>query len=98
MSIMSTSMLNIRMPQDLKEAGEEVLHANGISATEAIRSFYTQLAKTQEVPTWIPHSEGNEIASKRKLLKQLSGTAPLKEGETLEVLREERLRKEIYGK
>ena len=91
-------MMNIRMPQDLKEAGEEVLHANGISATEAIRSFYALLAKTQEVPTWITHSENNEISSKRNLLKQLSGSAPLKEGETLESLLEERLRKEVYGK
>jgi antitoxin component of RelBE/YafQ-DinJ toxin-antitoxin module len=45
---MPTAMLNVRMPQELKTAGESVLKANGINATQAIRKFYEYLKNSQK--------------------------------------------------
>lgn len=92
---MTTTMVNIRMPQELKASGEEVLHANGISATEAIKSFYEQLGRTQEIPKWIMSADDNELEKKRKLLRKLAGGAPLDDKTKLDDLRKERLSKKV---
>ena len=90
---MSTTMLNIRMPEELKASGEEVLRANGISATEAIKRFYEQLGRTQEIPKWINSADNKNATDKRKLLRKFAGSAPLDGSMTLRDLREERLSK-----
>lgn len=92
---MTTTMVNIRMPQELKMTGEEVLHANGISATEAIKSFYEQLGRTQEIPKWIKPSDNINTIERRKLLRKLTGSAPLEKNMTLQELRSERLSKKV---
>jgi antitoxin component of RelBE/YafQ-DinJ toxin-antitoxin module len=88
-------MVNIRMPKELKASGEEVLHANGISATEAIKLFYEQLGRTQEIPKWIMSADDNELEKKRKLLRKLAGGAPLDDKTKLDDLRKERLSKKV---
>lgn len=88
-------MVNIRMPQEVKSAGEEVLHANGLSATEAIKRFYEHLGRTQEVPKWIANPNAENEIDKRKLLRKFAGSAPLENDMTLEDLRRERLSKKV---
>lgn len=88
-------MVNIRMPQELKATGEEVLHANGISATEAIKSFYELLGRTQEIPKWVDATDNKKTIEKRQLLRKLVGCAPLENNMTLQDLRHERLSKKV---
>ena len=92
---MITTMLNIRMPQELKTSGEEVLRANGISTTEAIKCFYEQLGRTQEIPKWINNADNKNTTEKRKLLRKLAGSAPLESNTSLQDLRGERLSKKV---
>ena len=88
-------MINIRMTQELKEKGEYVLHSNGVSTTEAIRRFYEQLGRTQEIPVWLKSKQEDATEKKRKLLRKIAGCAPLKEEVTLQDLRDERLNKKV---
>ena len=92
---MPTAMLNVRMPQDLKNAGESVLRANGTNATQAIRRFYEHLKDTQEVPSWVNAQEREISNSKRALLRQIAGCAPLEPELSLDDLRVERLNKKV---
>ena len=92
---MPTAMLNVRMPQELKTAGESVLKANGINATQAIRKFYEYLKNSQEIPSWINEGELEQTNNKRLLLRELAGCAPLEREMTLEDLRNERLKNKV---
>ncbi len=90
---MSTVMLNVRMPQELKVTGDEVLSSHGIGVSEAIRKFYEQLSTSQELPKWLMNSNSAKIDDKRMLLREIVGCAPLEKEMTLEDLRSEHLSK-----
>ena len=89
--------INVRIPQSLKLGGETVLEREGVSVSDAIRSFYTRLEKQQEIPEWVKR-EGTQstqeaIAEKRTLLKSLVGTIPSET--TLEQIKDSRLEKQL---
>ena len=44
------STINIRIPSDLKNQAESILHAVGLSRSEAIRIFYSQICLRQGLP------------------------------------------------
>ena len=90
-----SAMLNVRMPKELKTCGEEVLRANGLNATTAVRVLYEQLAKTQEVPEWMNTSNAHTAVKKRQTLRKVAGCAPLEKGKTLQDLKRERLSKKV---
>ena len=71
---MSTTMLNVRMPIELKTSADNVFKKNGITATSAIKSLYEQVSKTQEIPCWIPDNKSKEIERKRILLREIADT------------------------
>ena len=71
---MSTTMLNVRMPVELKTSADNVFKKNGITATKAIKSLYEQVSKTQEIPCWIPDDKSKEIKRKRILLREIATT------------------------
>ncbi len=90
---MSTVMLNVRMPQELKDTGDEVLSSYGISTSVAIRKFYEQLTTSQELPEWLKNSNSNKTDNKRQLLREIIGCAPLEENMSYKQLKYERLNK-----
>ena len=45
-----SSMLHVRMDDDLKEQGNAVLEAIGLSAADAVRLFYKRVVAEQAIP------------------------------------------------
>ena len=45
-----TATIQARVEPQLKEKAENVLHKLGMTSTEAIRLFYTQVALHEEIP------------------------------------------------
>ncbi len=88
----TVAMLNVRIDRGLKAEGDGVLSRAGISATEAIRSLYRYLERTQEVPECCMEDGVSLTAQqKRAAMRQLVGIAPLRPDETADTLRDERL-------
>ena len=50
---MGAVQLNIRLDEELKATGDNVLADHGVSSTEAIRSLWTYMAKTRRLPDFI---------------------------------------------
>ncbi|MEA5018883.1 MAG: type II toxin-antitoxin system RelB/DinJ family antitoxin [Gordonibacter sp.] len=74
MSAMAT--LNVRLPEDLKERGMQVLSREGVSVSKVVRDLFCQLEETQEIPTFLRDSllsEQEEIHRKRELLRSMVG-------------------------
>ncbi len=46
----NSSMLHVRLDDDLKARGNAVLEAIGLSASEAVRLFYTRVVAEQALP------------------------------------------------
>lgn len=42
------AQINVRLPRDLKEAGDGGLHALGISPSDAVRALWTRLSSHEE--------------------------------------------------
>lgn len=90
-------MLNIRMDKGLKAEGDSVLAHAGTSATKAIRSLYRYMETNHEVPSCCLDSEVTTTSdSRRTMMRQLVGVAPLKPGENVEDIKRERLSKEGF--
>ncbi len=62
---MKTAAVHTRIQPEIKEKAESVLHQLGLSPTEAIRMFYTQIALRKGLPfdVNIPNDE-TELALK----------------------------------
>ena len=56
---MKTAAVHSRIQPDIKEKAENILHRLGLSPTEAIRMFYTQIALRNGLPfdVSIPNNE-----------------------------------------
>jgi len=56
---MKTAAVHSRIQPEIKEKAEPILHRPGLSATEAIRMFYTQIALRNGLPfdVAIPNEE-----------------------------------------
>lgn len=88
----STAMLNVRIDRGLKNEGDSVLSHFGLTPTEAIRSLYKHLEKTQSVPEWCFDDEAVPTTEqRRKTMRSLIGVAPLKPGEDVDAIKAERL-------
>lgn len=58
---MPTAQLNARLDEAVKREGDATLARYGISATEAIRSLWSYLGSTQELPDFLsPATSGAE--------------------------------------
>lgn len=80
---MGAIQLNTRLDEDLKRAGDAVLAEHGVSGTEAIRSLWQYLARTQSLPDFIV----SEQSALRPSLEQLEEGA----GIALRIAREQGL-------
>ena len=91
------AMLNVRMDKGLKTEGDSVLAHAGTSATNAIRSLYRYMEANHEVPSCcLDREDSTTRDSRRAMMRQLVGVAPLKNGEGAEDIKRERLSKEGF--
>jgi DNA-damage-inducible protein J len=76
---MSTATINVRLPQELKRGGDEVLRRAGVTVTQAIRSLYGYMDEHQDIPPFIGRgttdAKRDAIAQKRAALASLAGIA-----------------------
>lgn len=61
--------LNVRLPENLKERGMQVLEREGISVSELIRSLFRELEKTQELPDFARECLGDQAEAEKKRTK-----------------------------
>lgn len=69
----ATATLNIRLPEELKEHAMQVLAKQRISVSEAVRQFFCEMERSQEVPSFI--GEGTmeaTIQERRQLLRSMT--------------------------
>ena len=71
----SNATLNIRLPEELKERGMEVLARQRISVSDAVRQLFCELERSQKLPEFMQSSRIEEAAQeKRRLLREMTGT------------------------
>ncbi len=72
----ATATLNIRLPEDLKRHGGQVLERHGLSASEAVRGLYEYLDREQDLPDFLEASDHDDPWSeKRAPMRSLVGIA-----------------------
>ena len=49
----ATATLNVRLPEDLKDRGAQVLRREGVSVSDAVRGLYEYMEKEQRLPEFI---------------------------------------------
>lgn len=78
-----TTMIHARMEPTLKEAAEIILKQLGLTATEAIRMFYSQIAHKKAIPFPLDLEKTDEKAyyTKVKSNKHLKELIGLKESD-----------------
>ena len=68
----ATATLNIRLPEELKERGVQVLARQHISVSEAVRRLFLELERNQEVPDFLlEKSDQEKVDKKRQLLRAM---------------------------
>ena len=77
---MTTATLNIRMPENLKERGMQVLNKEGVSITDLVKDLFCYLEEQQELPEFALNSKQGmseaEVEKRRKALQSMIGILP----------------------
>lgn len=93
----SSAVLNIRLPEDLKRHGNQVLERNGISTSEAVRKLYEYLEREQDIPEFMNDcSNTRQYENRRRALRTIVGSLQVPDGLDLDNLQKERF-DEKYG-
>lgn len=93
----SSAVLNIRLPEDLKRHGNQVLERNGISTSEAVRKLYEYLESEQDIPEFMNDcANARQYDNRRRALRTVVGSLQVPDGFNLDDLRQERF-DEKYG-
>lgn len=72
----ATATLNIRLPEELKEHGMQVLSRRHISVSEAVRQLFFELERSQTVPDFIAETaEADANQEKRQLLRAMTSVS-----------------------
>lgn len=72
----ATATLNIRLPEELKEHGMQVLAKQHISVSEAVRQLFCELESSQQVPDFLADAyPRDDIRGKRQLLRTMVGAS-----------------------
>lgn len=71
----ATATLNVRIPEDLKDHGMQVLSRQHISVSDAVRQLFSELERSQRVPDFIAEARGETAAQeKRELLRAMTAS------------------------
>ncbi len=74
----TTAYLNIRLPKELKDQGNQVLERSGVSVSKLVRSMYEYMAREQEIPSFaVQPDAGDAVQCKRRVLRSLAGIADI---------------------
>ena len=72
-----TTMLNIRMPVELKARGMQVLEREGLSVSEVVRCLFAEMERSQRVPDFVRAEDtSGEVDRKRARLRSMVGILP----------------------
>lgn len=72
----ATATLNIRLPEELKEHGMQVLARQHVSVSEAVRQLFCELERSQQLPDFLTsESAASTVESRRALLRTMTGAA-----------------------
>ena len=80
---MDAATINVRMSDELKRGGGQVLERKRVSPTEVVRSLYRYLKETQEIPACldVAQEQGQTVYQKRRLaLRAVAGAADIPAG------------------
>lgn len=71
----ATATLNIRLPEELKEHGMQVLARQNMSISEVVRQLFCELERSQQLPDFLMQGSASGAAeSRRKLLRTMVGS------------------------
>ena len=88
----ATATLNVRLPEDLKRHGGQVLERNGVSVSDAVRALYEHLTASQALPDFMEGAEGDSIYDRRrKLARSMVGIVSVPKGFDTKQARHERI-------
>lgn len=77
---MKDATLNVRLPEDLKEHGMQVLDREGVSVTGLVRGLFAYLEQAQDIPEFLldveQESKRTAIKRKKEALDSLVGIIP----------------------
>jgi len=77
---MGMATLNVRMPEELKDRGMQVLKREGLSVSDLMRDIFSYLEENQEVPEFAAASKQGmseaDIAKRRAAMQSLVGILP----------------------
>lgn len=93
----SNAVLNVRLPEDLKKHGNQVLSRNGISVSQIIRDLYSYMEAEQDIPSFAkPSHKADKFENRRRLLKEIDLGLDIPTDLDLKKIKDERIM-EKYG-
>lgn len=77
----ATATINVRLPQDLKDHGMQVLDKAGMSITDFVKKSFEYMEREQEIPQAIASEEEEDIYEKRRrILREVARTISVPKG------------------
>ena len=77
---MGMATLNVRMPEELKDRGMQVLEKEGVSVSDLVRDLFGYLEENQEVPEFVTASKPGmskaDAEQRRAAMRSLIGILP----------------------
>lgn len=71
----SSAVLNIRLPEELKAHGNQVLERNNISVSQIVRNLYEYMEREQAIPEALEPKQQDSLCQRRRtLLRTLAGS------------------------
>lgn len=69
------AVLNIRLPKELKEHGNQVLKKNNRSVSAVVRDLYEYMEREQKIPDCLMKQEEEPVSMRRRrLLREVAGS------------------------
>lgn len=62
----SNAVLNIRLPEELKNHGNQVLDRNGISVSQIVRDLYRYMEAKQDIPSFAKQDDSSDKFENRR--------------------------------
>lgn len=94
----SNAVLNIRLPEELKNHGNQVLERNDISVSQVVRDLYRFMEREQEVPSFAKADAApDKFENRRKVLQDLKSNIDIPKDFDIKKMRSERIM-DRYGK
>lgn len=88
----SNAVLNIRLPEELKKHGNQVLEREGVSVSQVVRDLYEFMSAEQDVPSFAKHGDAqSKYEKRRETLRKLQGKIRVPHDVDVKDLRDERI-------